>query len=516
MRRVRRWVDSISLTTSAVAATAVFALLVAGTFVILLVTVSDLKQSTSVQRHSRDVTAATLRLQAVVNQLEAGLRAFLLSGNDRFLVSWRAARQELSPALSSIDRLIPVASLEHHEVNVLATSIGAYVSDYGVPLIRIFRISPQAARAPVASRAGVSRITAIRTQLDRMLARETQRATADAASSQREAKRALPVAIGALLAAIGLLVLYGLFLSRRIARPVRRVADGATAIAGGDLSTRLIERGPAEIRSLEGAFNVMAASIEQGQHDLERQNERLRQSERLKSQLISIVSHELRTPLSSILGYTRLLRTRQLAKPDQDRYLEIVEQQGDRLAALVDRFLDGESIDSGRIELDDETIDLRPVIAEEVRLVADKADRHRIEVVMGAGSLPVRGDRDRLAQVFGNLLENAVKYSPQGGTIEVVTEVASGVIRVGVRDEGIGVAEEHQSRLFTKFFRADARESGIAGTGLGLAISRDIVEAHGGRIGFESEAGKGSHFWFELPLAGVGRPAPVEQATHAV
>jgi len=128
----------------------------------------------------------------------------------------------------------------------------------------------------------------------------------------------------------------------------------------------------------------------------------------------------------------------------------------------------------------------------------------------------VRGDRDRLAQVFGNLLENAVKYSPQGGTIEVVTEVASGVVRVGVRDQGIGVAEEHQSRLFTKFFRADARESGIAGTGLGLAISRDIVEAHGGRIGFESEAGKGSHFWFELPLAGVGRPAPVEQATHAV
>ena len=125
MRPVRRWVDSISLTTSAVAATAVFALLVAGTFVILLVTVSDLKQSTSVQRHSRDVTAATLRLQAVVNQLEAGLRAFLLSGNDRFLVSWRAARQELSPALSSIDRLIPVGSLEHREVNVLATSIAS-------------------------------------------------------------------------------------------------------------------------------------------------------------------------------------------------------------------------------------------------------------------------------------------------------------------------------------------------------------------------------------------------------
>jgi len=133
--------------------------------------------------------------------------------------------------------------------------------------------------------------------------------------------------------------------------------------------------------------------------------------------------------------------------------------------------------------------------------MADKTPKHRLEVVMGAAALPVRGDQGRLAQVFANLLENAVKYSPDGGVVEVLGEAAAGVVHVEVRDEGIGVPEEHQSRIFTKFFRADARESGIAGTGLGLAISREIIEAHAGRMGFTSTDGVGSRFWFELPLA---------------
>jgi signal transduction histidine kinase len=115
--------------------------------------------------------------------------------------------------------------------------------------------------------------------------------------------------------------------------------------------------------------------------------------------------------------------------------------------------------------------------------------------------LPVRGDANRLAQVVGNLLSNAIKYSPEGGTVEVVGEDEDGVVFMSVRDEGVGIPEDQQERIFTKFFRGDAAASGIAGTGLGLAFARAVVEAHGGRISFKSDAGHGSTFWVELPRA---------------
>jgi signal transduction histidine kinase len=249
----------------------------------------------------------------------------------------------------------------------------------------------------------------------------------------------------------------------------------------------------------------MAEKLERNRDELRAQNEQLRESERLKSELVSIVSHELRTPLASVLGFTSLLMTRDFDEETRHRYLGIVDAQARRLGSLIDDFLDARRLEQGKLELARDSIDVAGLLREQAELFAGQSDRHRVNVALPPGPLAVRGDRDRLAQVVGNLLSNAIKYSPEGGTVELVAERENGTVRVKVRDQGVGIPEEQQSQIFTRFFRGDAAASGIAGTGLGLAVSREIVEAHGGRIGFISAEREGSTFWLELPAADRAR-----------
>jgi signal transduction histidine kinase len=249
----------------------------------------------------------------------------------------------------------------------------------------------------------------------------------------------------------------------------------------------------------------MAEKLERNRDELQEQNRQLRESERMKSELVSIVSHELRTPLASVLGFTSLLLTRDFDDETRHRYLGIVDAQARRLGSLIDDFLDARRLEQGKLELDRERVELGPLLREQADLFYAQSERHRLKLALPPKPLTVRGDRDRLAQVIGNLLSNAIKYSPDGGVVELVGEAADGVIRVAVRDEGVGIPKDQQSQIFTRFFRGDAAASGIGGTGLGLAVSREIVEALGGRIGFTSAEREGSEFWLELPAAAEGK-----------
>jgi signal transduction histidine kinase len=498
----RPW--SASLSARLIAGSAVLALLVATAFGILVYAVSTLNDATTRERHAKGMTAATLQLEKLVLDLDTGLRGYVLTGKQDFLVPWTSARAALPKKLRAFERLASTSSDERRRAGELATQINHYLTDYSIPLIGIARETPAATRTSVVRFEGARWLNDIRNRFSDFLAAENALASARTSSAQNRSDQAIALAIAGLFASAILITGFGLYLARSIADPVREVAAGATRLAGGELSTRLRPHGPGEVQELTKAFNRMAERLERGRRELERRNERLRESERAKSELVSVVAHELRTPLASVLGFTSVLLHREVTPEQQREYLGIIDAQGRRLAALVNDFLDVQRLEEGKLVLAQELVDVSRIVREQTQLFAGQSPDHLLDVTLPETPLPVRGDSNRLAQVVANLLSNAIKYSPQGGVVHVAGERNGTLVRVSVRDEGLGIPADLQKQIFGKFVRGHATADGIEGSGLGLAISRSLVEAHGGRISFTSTTGKGSTFWFELPTAATG------------
>jgi len=234
-----------------------------------------------------------------------------------------------------------------------------------------------------------------------------------------------------------------------------------------------------------------------------RQVETYRELDRLKSELLQTVSHELRTPLGSIKGFTTTLieHDRRLSREEKMEFLEIIDQESDRLRGLIEDLLDMSKIEAGVLQLDLQALSISKLVAEAIKPVAGHAPEHSFDASVPA-NLYALADPRRVRQVLHNLLENGVKYSPDGGAIRVQARRDGAQVVISVLDQGIGIPRQDLARVFDRFHRVDSEVGRkVGGSGLGLAICRGIVEAHGGRIWAESEPGAGSVFSFTLRAA---------------
>jgi signal transduction histidine kinase len=281
----------------------------------------------------------------------------------------------------------------------------------------------------------------------------------------------------------------------------------AVAVTIGDARGRLaLILGLALLALFVSLFPILrrvTRELEARNRQLAEQNERLRQLDALKDEFISLVSHELRTPLTSIRGYVELLGDDAGLSDEQRRFLGIVDRNAGRLLDLVSDLLFLAQVDAGRMTFDLRPVDLEAIVLDCVESSLPAAAAKGVDLRADTERVAdVEGDPARLAQVLDNLVSNAIKFTPDGGRVDVRLVRAGGSAVLEVQDTGHGLAEDEQAHLFERFFRSSrAAEDAIPGTGLGLAIAKTIVERQGGRIALESSVDAGTTVRVELPLS---------------
>jgi signal transduction histidine kinase len=271
----------------------------------------------------------------------------------------------------------------------------------------------------------------------------------------------------------------------------------------------------AALAESERKFRELFQDAERGREALATQNERLREVDGLKDDLIALVSHELRTPLTSIVGYLELVQEESDELKEEHRnHLAVVDRNAHRLLGLVSDLLFVAQVQAGRVTLEKDVVNIPELLDKAVAAALPAAADGHIEMkVHVRDDADVIGDRQRLAQVIDNLLSNALKFTPPNGSIGISVIARDDKVVIEVADSGIGISAADQTKLFIRFFRTEAAvRKAIKGTGLGLSIVKAIVEGHGGEISVESAEGKGATFRIVLPLAAAVGSQPVKEA----
>lgn len=294
----------------------------------------------------------------------------------------------------------------------------------------------------------------------------------------------LEIFVAAVVVAVAVSIFFAVILSMGLARPLRRMAAAAQRIAAGDYEARVPKGGPDELGVLAESFNQMAAS--------------LAEQERERSEFIANAAHELRTPLTNLQGYLEALRDGVIAPtPDQFRSLHEEAQRLVRLSRSLDALAENDRGGRAPVFRD---VELRGAVTSAYELVRPVFDARgiRVDLDVPAG-ICVRAERDGLAQVLANLLQNASRYTSEGGTTSIRADARKSWVTISIANSGDGIPPEDLPHVFERFYRVEkSRDAARGGAGIGLAIVKQLVEASGGKVGAES-ADHSTRFWFTLP-----------------
>jgi len=447
---------------------------------------------------------------------EFGEKFLALGGDRRYFASLEQYRAEVGADLARL-RALDLSAGERDEVDRLAELWKAYLDE--IPSRERSVLGPS--RTPRASLAALGASQAehlgrVDRQLESLLdvSRSTmERRVAESAADARQAARAARLAVAVALALAAFL---SATIILSIRKPLARLTRGTRVLAEGDFSHRVPVGGSPELASLAEDFNTMA--------------ERLGDLDRLKQDFIAGVSHDLRAPLASMEETTRLLLEGLAGpiEPQQRRMLEINLRANERLSAMIGDLLDLRRLTSGKVEYDMAALDAGGLARDAAAEVEELARRKELSLTADAAPspLPLEGDRSLLLQTLRNLLTNAIKFTPDGGTLGIRTvrapaptsslasdspgtpeasrrpaDGAPGLdgVLFEVWDSGPGVPDAAKRRIFERFYRSDPDRKGRQGTGLGLAIARTIVQDHGGELWVEDRDGGGSRFLVLLP-----------------
>ncbi|KGP72390.1 sensor histidine kinase [Pontibacillus yanchengensis] len=312
----------------------------------------------------------------------------------------------------------------------------------------------------------------------------------------------LPTEVVILLTCITLLagvvsVFSHMIVTHPLLKGVRQLSDKSKQVAEGQFDVKLKEEGPKELKELASRFNDMSTNLDE-------MFRKVRESEAFKQEMIANISHDLKTPIASIHSYVEALQDDIIQDEEtKEAYLKTIKSETNRLSLLIQELLDLSQYEKKDIPYESETVHIDQLVLETLQEFELLMQERDIEpnVSIAEEIRPITGSPNQLKRVLSNLIDNAIRYSEQGGNMDINIEQNDVQTTFNIKDTGPGIEEEHHQDIFERFYRVEkSRNKYYGGSGLGLAICKEIVEHHQGHIGVESEPGKGTTIWFTIPF----------------